>query len=356
MNKEEELMQQCIKLAEKGAGHASPNPLVGCVIVKDGNVISTGYHEKYGEGHAEANALAKAGENARGGVAYVTLEPCIEFPGKKTPSCAKALIAAGVKKVVIGARDVSQNSGGKGIQLLRQAGIEVVEGVLEEECIEANKFFFKHSQTGLPYVKLKMAVSQDGKIYSPEERQISSQEANGFVHKLRNDYDAIMVGAGTVLTDNPRLTCRIDGGRNPLRVIIDSKLECPINSRVFDDTNCIIYAAEKADENKVLQLEKKGIKVIQVEANEGRLNLSEVFKKLGEMKVNSVLVEGGKKIASTLIREKLADEIILIQSPKILGIGLKVFDDDIFQDMQHAQEIILGDNVARIKKLKNNSS
>lgn len=343
---DEKFMRRALELALQGCGRVSPNPLVGCVIAKGGRIIAGGFHGKFGGPHAEADALGKAGAEAAGADAYVTLEPCVRFEGKKTPSCAEAVVKAGVKRVFVAVRDPNPNVAGKGIELLKQAGVEVVEGICGDDAGEANKFFFKFVRTKRPYVILKMAVSLDGKIWSPETSSISNPQFAGMVQKLRNDCDAILVGSGTVITDNPRLTCRMPQGRDPLRAIVDCNLESPVNSKVFNDANCAVFCLRNADGNKRKALEKRGIRIIETEAGEDgdRLNLERVFATLGEMKITSVLVEGGRKIASSVVREGLYDECVLAIAPKILGEGTPAFESGVEIGFGNASVQAVGDN------------
>ena len=321
------------------------------MLAKRGKIIAQAFHEKFGAPHAEANALAKAKARAKGADAYVSLEPCVDFPGKKTPSCAKALVAAGVKRVFIATTDDFTLVEGKGVQLLREAGIEVnvAIGKTLQQARYANRFFFKRAQTGLPYVLLKLALSLDGKIWSRKTTQISNGQTKQFTQKLRNDLDAIMVGAGTVLADDPNLGCSLAGGRDPLRVIIDSHLKAPLNSRVFRDSNCVVFCGVDNNHANKLSLQAKGIRVFTMPGrlfgNGGKqvLDLAQALAKLGELKVNSVLVEGGASVASFLLHEKLVDECVFYVAPKILGEGVSAFDG-VELDLQGATVLPLGDN------------
>jgi diaminohydroxyphosphoribosylaminopyrimidine deaminase/5-amino-6-(5-phosphoribosylamino)uracil reductase len=321
MTTEEHAMRRAISLASKGAGRTKTNPLVGSVIVNAGRVVGEGFHSQFGGPHAETVALAKAGPKARGSTLFVTLEPCVRFAGKKTPSCAEAIVAAGVKRVVIAMRDVNPKVAGKGITLLRKAGIKVESGLLELEAAAINAPFIKLVSTGLPFVHLKMAVAADGFIWSPQTSQISNAQSSLRVQHLRNTRDAIMVGVGTVLADNPRLTCRLQGGRDPLRVIVDSRLRSPLSAKVFNDANCVVFTASGCDKRKKAALEKKGIPVFSTAGK--RVNLKQLLKQLAGLKVSSILLEGGRELAQSFIDAGLVDAFTLIFSKKRLHEGVK---------------------------------
>ncbi len=321
MKTDERLMHAAISLALKGAGRTKINPLVGCVIAKNGRIAGEGFHSRFGGPHAEAIAMAKAGKKARGSTVYVTLEPCVRFAGKKTPSCAEALVKAKPKRVVIAMRDVNPRVAGKGIALLRKAGIEVEVGVLAKQSAAINAPFIKLVKTGLPFVRLKMAVSADGFIWSPKRQHISGPQADALVQQLRNTHDAIMVGVGTVIADDPRLTCRLQGGRDPLRVIVDSKLRSPLNASVFADSNCVVFTGKNFDEQNAAVLQKQGISVFH--SSTSRVNLGQMLAQLAKMQVCSVLLEGGRELAQSLIDAQLVDECTVIVSPKVLHEGVR---------------------------------
>ncbi len=342
---DKQLMRRCLELAAKGEGRTSPNPLVGCVIAKVGKTIAEGFHARFGAPHAEASALAAAGARAKGTTLYVNLEPCVAFGGKKMPSCAEAIARAGVKRVVCAMRDPNPRVNGRGFQLLRKAGVEVSTSALESEARQLNEPYAKFVSTRKPFVVLKMAVSLDGKIFSENTRQISNDEALRYVHQLRNRYDAILVGVGTVLKDDPRLTCRLPGGRDPLRVTVDSKLRVPTSAKVFADRNAIVFTTGRAAEKKKLELESKGIRVFSTGAGR-KVNLKKVLRKLGEMKVASVLVEGGSEIATAFLNEKLVDKVAIAVAPKIFGKGVPLVGENLVREieLQETKIILLGDN------------
>ena len=352
---EEKYIKRCFGLAVKGTGSVSPNPLVGCVIVKDDKVIAEGYHEKYGAPHAEANALAKAGVNAKGAVLYCNLEPCCHT-NKKTPPCAPAIIESGIKKVVICNIDPNPFVAGAGIKMMRERGIEVVTGVLEDEGALLNRFFFKYIKEKIPYITLKIARSLDGYISAEVRKQtwLTGPESGAYVHSLRARYDAVLVGAGTVNADNPMLNVRLAEGRNPGRIIVDGNLNSSAGAKVFNDEEkegTILITSVKGDELKLSRLIEKGIKIIQLPADDkGKIELNLILKRLGEENISSVLVEGGGEIFSMFIKEKLFDELIFITAPVNLGGGVKAFNGEIEANLKKIEEFYLGrDNLTRFK-------
>ncbi len=328
MNTDELYMIRCFEIAMNGAGHVSPNPMVGAVIVKNNQVISTGYHSKYGEVHAEVNAIKNSKENVNGSVLYCNLEPCIHL-NKQTPPCVPSIISSGIKKVVISNIDPNPFVSGKGIQELISNSIEVITGVLEEEGKELNKFFFKYIKTGLPYVTLKIASSSDGNISRSRNEQtwLTSHDSQIFVHQKRSIYDAILIGANTVNVDNPELTVREIKGRNPVRIILDGNFSSSINSKLFNDkkSRTIIIGSSIANEKKKNEFRDLGIEVIEIEPeNESKLNLMSIMEKISELKIASLLVEGGGEVFTQFINNNLADEIFLLEAPIKLESGYKM--------------------------------
>ncbi|MBQ7264890.1 MAG: bifunctional diaminohydroxyphosphoribosylaminopyrimidine deaminase/5-amino-6-(5-phosphoribosylamino)uracil reductase RibD [Firmicutes bacterium] len=316
----EEYMAMAAELAKKGEGAVDPNPLVGAVIVKNGNIIGSGYHEKFGGPHAEVNAIESCKEDTEGAEIYVTLEPCSHYG--KTPPCALKLIEKGFKKVYVGCLDPNPLVAGRGIKLLRDHGIEVETGVLEEECSMLNPVFFKYITQKIPYVALKSAVSLDGKTatYSGESKWISCEGSRLEVQKLRNKYMAIMVGVNTVIKDDPRLDCRIEGGRDPIKIIADTNLRTPINARMLTKGTTYIAASQKhTNSEKAKALEEKGAKILYLNEKDGEISLSELLEKLGKLNINSLLVEGGGTLNFAFIKEKLFDIIHYYIAPKIIG-------------------------------------
>ncbi len=345
MTNDELLIWRCIDLARNGKGQVSPNPLVGCVIVKNGKIISEGYHKKYGALHAEADAIEKAvknGINVKGATLYVNLEPCSHYG--KTPPCSDRIIEAGIKKVVIGCKDPYKLVNGKGIARLRKHGIKVVAGVLEYECREFNKFFMKHSTSGLPYITLKAAQTLDGKIADEKfkSKWISSKESRAIVHRLRSEYDAVLVGKNTVKYDNPKLTVRLVKGRDPYRIVLDSKLSLGLDYDLFSDklkSKTIVITSTKADKKKAKILESRGVMVICAKAAIGKIDLKDAMKKIGKLNIASILVEGGAKTFSGFLNQELADELILFTAPKIMGSGVNTFEGSGKRDFNNAKEV-----------------
>lgn len=314
-------MKRALTLARKGLGHTSPNPAVGCVIVKNGVIVGEGWHKKAGSNHAEINALEVAGDKAHGADVYVTLEPCCHTG--KTPPCTNALISAGVKRVIAGMSDPNPLVAGKGLQSLSNAGIETECGCLEKECHALNRPFIKHVQTGLPYVIYKCAMTLDGKIASAtgESRWISGEQSRKLVHKMRAQYDAVMVGVDTILADNPQLTVRHVKGRDPIRIIVDSTLRTPESVTVLGNElakNTIIATTE---ENPRIHLRylQSGVKILVCNSNAKRVDLHDLFAKLGAMGIQSILLEGGSRLAGDALNNGLIDECVFFYAPKVIG-------------------------------------
>lgn len=309
-------MRRCLVLAQKGEGRVSPNPLVGAVVARGGRKISEGFHEKFGAPHAEPNALKKAGARARGATLYVSLEPC-SHTKKKTPPCVPAIIRSGVSRVVIAAKDANPKV--NGIRQLRAAGIRVDAGLFADEAEKQNKAFFKFMRTGKPFVTLKMAQSRNGKIgiAGKGNVRISGKRFDSYSQMLRNQNDAILVGIGTVLADNPRLTCRMKGGRNPARIIVDSKLSIPFSAKVLKNAckeKVIIATPQARDRKKQAALEKLGAIVLICGRNE--VDMKKLLAALPKMSIISVLVEGGAHIAKEFMRLSIADKAVVCISPK----------------------------------------
>ncbi len=326
---EKKFMRRAIRLARRGEGWTNPNPLVGAVIVKNGEIIGEGFHHKYGDLHAERDALkncAARGNNPAGATIYVTLEPCCHFG--KQPPCTYALVESGIAHVVVGSRDPNPLVHGKGNGYLRQHGVEVTEDFLKDECDALNPIFFHYITTGRPYVALKYAMTLDGKIATRtgESKWISGEKSRAFVQKLRNRYAGILCGIGTVLKDNPMLNCRCKGGKNPVRIICDSHLKIPLESKIVqtaDEIKTFVAALrcdEKSFEEKKLALEQKKVEVLAVSADKnGKISLEELFAELGKRKIDSILVEGGGEINFSVLEKNLADCIYAFVAPKIFG-------------------------------------
>jgi diaminohydroxyphosphoribosylaminopyrimidine deaminase/5-amino-6-(5-phosphoribosylamino)uracil reductase len=329
---EERYMKRALGLARHGLGKTSPNPLVGAVIVREERIIGEGYHHRYGGDHAEVIALRNAQEEAKDATIYITIEPCCHYE-RKVPSCLEALVRSGVKKVVLGTLDPHPAVNGKGVRMLRRSGIETRTGVLKEDCRRLNQMYFKYIRTGIPFVTLKFAQTLDGRIATAtgSSQWISSTASLKLAHRLRSIHDAVLVGIGTLLKDNPKLTVRLTRGRNPIRVIADSKLRIPLNSKVLREQHVartIIATTPAASEKKKVSLKNMGIEVMEVAANNrGRVDLEDLLFKMGTRGVSSVLVEGGSQIITSMISKGLADKIVVTVAPKILGKGIEAVGD-----------------------------
>lgn len=319
---DEKYMRMALRLAQKAKGRTSPNPMVGAVVVKNGEVISSGFHRKAGESHAEAIALKKAGPAAHGATLYVTLEPC-SHTNKRTPPCAPLVMQSGVKRVVVAMIDPNPRVSGGGVKALRKAGIDVVTGVLEHEALKLNEAFVKYITTDMPFVTLKIAQTLDGKIAtaSGESQWITGEKAREEGHRLRDANDAILVGINTILKDNPSLTARISNGRDPVRVILDSKLRIPLTAKVLTQkstSKTIVATLATAPKMKIKKLHDAGADVLLVKPAHGRVDLRDLMKKLGRREIMSVLVEGGAEVHASAIRAGIANKVVLFIAPMLL--------------------------------------
>lgn len=327
---EEKYMRRAIELALKGTGYTDPNPRVGAVIVKDGRIIGEGYHERYGELHAERNALAHCTDDPHGSTVYVTLEPCCHHG--KQPPCTDALIEAGVTEVIVGSPDPNPLVAGKGIEILRAAGISVTTDYLRSECDAINRKFFYYITKGLPYITMKYAMTLDGKIasVSGRSRWISCPESREYVHHMRAENMAIMAGVGTVLADDPMLNVRSAEGLDPVRVICDTDLRTPLSSKVVTtasgkDGNYrdwlprTIIATCCSDAGKISEYEDKGVMILDVAEKDGKISICDLMHKLGDMKIDSLLVEGGAELNWSVLESGLANHAYCFIAPKILG-------------------------------------
>lgn len=320
----EDFMQAALDSAENGMGFVNPNPMVGAVIVRDGKIIATGFHERYGSLHAERSAFAqcdKKGINCAGTDMYVTLEPCCHHG--KQPPCTEAIAAHGIRHVYIGSSDPNPLVSGKGAAFLRSRGIGVTEGVLKEKCDKLNEIFFKFITTGLPFVTLKYAMTLDGKTacYTGESKWITGETARRHVHRERLRHAAIMAGIGTVLADDPLLTCRIENGRDPLRVICDTHLRIPLESnivRTAEKVPTMIVCGEE-DAKKADALKNAGCQIVCLPNGNGGTDLSALMKMLGEKKIDSVLIEGGGTLAWSALECGIVDKVMAYTAPKIFG-------------------------------------
>lgn len=313
-------MERAIELARKGSGWTNPNPMVGAVIVRDGRIIGEGYHMKYGTLHAERNAIASLTESAEGATMYVTLEPCCHYG--KTPPCTEAIIENRIAKVVIGSSDPNPLVAGKGAAILRDAGIEVAEGFMKEECDRINTVFFHYITRKTPYVVMKYAMTADGKICTRtgESKWITCEDSRNLVQLMRHKYMGIMAGIGTVLADDPMLNVRIKGCRSPVRIICDSSLRLPPESRIAKTAGeyTTIAVCAKAGENRAL-LEEMGVKVIQCPGDDGRIDLRRLMVILGEMGIDSILLEGGGTLNYSALAAGIVNEIQCFIAPKVFG-------------------------------------
>lgn len=320
MSNHEFYMNLALQNAKSMKGQTDPNPLVGSVIVNDNRIVGVGAHLKAGEPHAEIHALRMAGDKAKGGTIYVTLEPCSHHG--RTGPCAEAIVRAGLKKVVVATLDPNPLVAGRGIKILEDAGIEVVVGVSEDESVKMNEVFNKYIVKNIPFVVMKSASTLDGKIatHSSDSKWITSEEARNDVHQLRNEIGAILVGVNTVIKDNPELTTRIPKGRNPVRVILDSTLKIPLDSKVVTDQQAEtwIFTSKQHSNEKKVELENLGIKVF-VTNDLKRVDLEETLKILGEQSISSLLVEGGGEVNASFINQKLVDKVIIYLAPKLIG-------------------------------------
>ncbi len=314
-------MALALELAKKGMGFVNPNPMVGAVIVKDGRVIGEGFHKKYGELHAERTAFASCAEDCSGACLYVTLEPCCHYG--KTPPCTEAIIERGISRVVIGSSDPNPLVAGKGVRALRERGITVIEGVLKDKCDELNEIFMRYITTGLPFVTMKYAMTADGKIaaYTGKSKWITSEEARAHAQLDRLKHSAVMVGIGTVLTDDPSLTCRLENGRNPIRIICDSSLKTPPECNIVKTAGEVptIIACCNYDARRAAELEGAGCKIIKTAPQDGRVDLRELMRILGEEKIDSILLEGGGELNWSALEGGIVSKVKAYIAPKIFG-------------------------------------
>ncbi len=319
---DETFMGLACRLAARGRGHTRPNPMVGAVLVRQGRVFGTGYHRRPGAPHAEVIAIEGAKEDTRGATLYVNLEPCSHHG--RTPPCVDRILSAGIRRVVVGTRDTNPLVSGRGIAALRRKGVLVTCGVLEEKCRRLNEAFFKYMETNKPFVTLKAALSLDGKIASSSGRSqwISCAASRKKVHRLRSRVDAILVGIGTVLKDDPRLTARgVRGGRNPCRVVMDSRLQIPASARVLRaEAETLLATTDKAPKGKIKEMERRGIQVEVFRPDRsGRVPLGRLLRRLAGRGIQHLLLEGGSGIYTTALKAKEVDKLLLFVAPLLLG-------------------------------------
>lgn len=318
-------MKEALDLSLLGAGFTSPNPLVGAVIVKDERIIGEGYHQHYGGSHAEVNAIKNSTEKVVGATIYVTLEPCSHYG--KTPPCADLLVENKFKRVVIATLDPNPLVAGKGVEILRKKGIEVVVGVMEEEALKINEAFIKYISTKMPFCILKTAMTLDGKIatHTGESKWITNEKSREYVHEIRNKVTGIMVGVDTVIQDNPSLTTRLTNkeGNDPIRIIVDSTLRVPLEAKVLkmnSGKRTIIATTDRADDSKLKELKKyQNVQVVVMPSKDLRVDLTYLMKWLGEQNIDSILVEGGSTLNFSMIEDGLIDKVVSFIAPKILG-------------------------------------
>ncbi|MEK6972724.1 MAG: bifunctional diaminohydroxyphosphoribosylaminopyrimidine deaminase/5-amino-6-(5-phosphoribosylamino)uracil reductase RibD [archaeon] len=332
-------MQLAIKLAKEGTGFTHPNPSVGCVIAKNGKIIGKGWHKEFGKEHAEINAIADAwkrkGRKSTENVEmFVTLEPCCHYG--KTGPCTKAIIKAGIKKVNVAMLDVNPIVAGRGIKELENAGIKIKVGLCRKEAEELNKEYIIWMKTKKPYVLLKIAITKNGKITwgDGKGRKITGKESQKKVHELRNKCNALLVGINTVLKDNPKLNCRLKTGRDPIKIILDPELKTPKNAKLFkSNAKTIIFCSKNRGKNKEKEMlgknPNKKIEIIKVTQKNGFLNLKEVLREIGKRGITSILVEGGQKINSSFLKERLNDEILFFISQKKVKNGIDFIDETV---------------------------
>ena len=321
MEQDRQYMKMALELAQKGMGFTAPNPMVGAVIVKNGRIIGQGYHRKYGELHAEREALAVCTEEPKGASIYVTLEPCCHYG--KQPPCVNAILEAGIRRVIIGSSDPNPLVAGKGIRILKDHGIEVTENILKEECDKLNEAFFYYIQNKKPYVVMKYAMTMDGKIaaYTGESKWVTGEAARIHVQEQRLKYTGIMVGVGTVLADDPMLTCRLENSRNPVRIICDSHVRTPLNSRIVKTASTIptIFATSSKDQQKIKNYEELGCQVLYVPEKNGHIDLNRLMELLGAAKIDSILLEGGGSLNWSALESGIVQKVQTYIAPKLFG-------------------------------------
>lgn len=313
-------IKRTLALASRARGMTSPNPLVGALLVKNNRIISEGYHKKAGTPHAEVIAIEKAGNKAAGSTLYVSLEPCCH-KDKRTPPCTENIISSGIKKVVIAMKDPNPKVSGKGIAELEKAGIQTIAGVLEDKARKLNESYIKHITTGMPFVILKVAMTLDGKIATPEgeSKWITGEKARKMVHRLRGSSDAVMTAIGTVKADNPMLTCRVSGYKNPVRIIIDPRLETMPDSHVASCPPETIIVTRSANDKEFMRkkFKEKGISFIEYQSE--KLDLKWLMRELGKLSITSLLIEGGSSLSSYCLEAEIVDKVMFFITPKIIG-------------------------------------
>lgn len=326
MQKKEEYMRRALELARKGEGHTSPNPMVGCVVVKDGRIISEGYHEKYGEFHAERNALTRCTEDTAGADLYVTLEPCCHQG--KTPPCTDIIIEKKIARVFVGSMDSNPLVAGKGVQILRDHGIYVETGILDAECRKLNEVFYHYIATKTPFVVMKYAMTLDGKIATKTgaSKWITGEPARQEVQHMRHRYMGIMAGIGTVLADDPMLNVRVEGWKSPVRIVCDSSLRIPLDSQIVRSAKeyrtIVAYAGREENEEiteKIERLHAKGVDTVCCPDEKGQIDLKKLMTYLGNEGIDSILLEGGGTLNDSALRAGIVKEVHCFIAPKLFG-------------------------------------
>ena len=313
-------MDLTIKLAEKGRGLTSPNPMVGCIIVKRGRIVGKGFHKKAGMEHAEVLAIQDAGKKAMNSTMYVNLEPCSHWG--RTPPCTERIVEAGVREVIIGMED--PNPLVDGFRELKFRGLKTKIGILEKEAKNLNEAYIKYIRTKRPFVIIKVAMSADGRIATKtgDSKYITSREARAYVHQLRTEVDAVMVGLNTVLRDNPELTPRLVKGKDPMKIVVDSSLKIPKNCNLMKNPSKLIIAVtNKAPKSSIKKMQQKGVTVISAKSKKGMVDLQDLMKQLGKHEIVSVMIEGGSELNSSAIKDRVVDKILIFTAPKLIGNG-----------------------------------
>ncbi len=359
-------MNKTLELAKKGEGYTSPNPMVGAIVVKDGKIIGQGYHQYYGGPHAEVYALDQAGEEAKGATIYVSLEPCSHYG--KTPPCSLKVIDSGVKKVIVAMMDPNPLVAGRGILQMKEAGIEVELGILEEEAKDLNEIFIQYISSDIPYIYLKSAQTLDGFLATSkgDSKWITNEKARLYGHKLRHKVDAILVGIGTILHDDPSLTTRLSNskGKDSIRIILDARLEIPLEAKVINQestANTILVVGEGCDKSKMkLLIGKEKVEILTIPLNnDARIPLDILLKILHDRCISSVLVEGGGRVNYSFLQAGLANKIYSFIAPKILGgnDGISIYTGkgpesmNLVKKLTDVQYQVLDDNILMIAKL-----
>ncbi|MFH1006362.1 MAG: bifunctional diaminohydroxyphosphoribosylaminopyrimidine deaminase/5-amino-6-(5-phosphoribosylamino)uracil reductase RibD [Candidatus Latescibacterota bacterium] len=339
---EERFMKRALRLSERARGQTSPNPLVGAVLVRDARIVGEGYHRRAGKAHAEAIALDRAGEQAKGATLYVSLEPCCHYG--RTPPCVDRIIERGISKVVCAIIDPDPRVAGKGIERLEKAGIPVTLGILAEAARKTNEVYLKHISTGMPFVTLKLAQSLDGRIATRagESKWITGEQARRFVHRLRSQMDAVMVGIDTVIQDDPQLNVRGVRGKHPLKIVLDSGLRISPDARVFEGEGLILATTSRSSREKQAVMEGRGARIWVLPERDDHVDLSAVMLKAGHEGITSVLIEGGAQVATSALRAGVVDKLMFFIAPKLIGSGTAGIGDLGISQMKDAISLEAG--------------